>query len=79
MQKHCSVRWTGLTASVDKSLAKNRTTVSETQPLSTSFSFHEARLTQAQATVEGKNAENLQSEIETNVIYFKSEETLSSR
>lgn len=60
--KHSSVRWTGLTASADKSLAKRRTTVWETPPLSTSFSFHEAMLTQAHATVEGRNAENLQSE-----------------
>lgn len=45
---------------------KSCTTVSETPSLSTSFSLHEAMLTHAQATVEGKNAENLQSETETN-------------
>lgn len=48
-----SVRRTLLTASVDKSLAKNCRTGPETWALSASFSFHRATLTQAQATVEG--------------------------
>lgn len=59
-------------------MAKNCTTVLGTPSLSTSFSVQEAMLTHAHATVEGRNAEKLQSEIETNVIYCKSEETLSS-
>lgn len=46
--------------------------------MSTSFSLREAIVTHAQATVDGKNAENLMSESEKNVIYLPSERTLNS-
>lgn len=58
-------------------MANACTTASGTPPLSTSFSLQEATATQAQASVEGRNAENLQSEGEKSIIYSISE-TLSS-
>ena len=45
-----------------KRLAKNLTTLSGVTAASTSFRVCVATLTQAHATVDGKNAENLQSE-----------------
>lgn len=56
-----------------KRLAKNFTTELDATAESTNFSLCVATLTQAHATVEGKNAENQQSEDERKIIYSKNE------